>query len=619
MKWEDFVFSDVTRDYVSAVVPKLKEVVFVRLRLPLRHPVKKVLLWTITNGDGQWLDMHPVMKTKNFEYFQGELVMNQPEKHYRFVLFTPESVLYYNRAGMFQYPPTEDHDFVLLAQDDIPDWVGRRTFYHIFPDRFARGGYYKLTPYVYHGYEAMEMPWDQKPKPYEEAGCLDFYMGDLDGIRQRIPYLQELGVGAVYLNPIFQAPTTHRYDCVDYTRVDEKLGGNTALIRLVEALHEADIKIILDISINHTGKNHHWFQKALADPHSEERSFYYFDEKGNYLSWYNNPILPQLNYNSQRLRDLLYRLSDSVLQMYLRPPYNIDGWRFDVGNQTARRDGDQMGHEVFQEIRQALKAVKKDAYLLGEHWEDTLDYHKGNEWDGAMNYFACLRPLRSFAGEADHFLKPKLPHDFQWPKASGEAVARQIFQHYTRLPNSLTTTQFNLIDSHDIGRFHTQKDIFNKQWYRGMISLGFLLPGAFSIYYGDEILLDGDPTTIEGCRYPMQWDDRLWDKEVFSWYQRLAHWKKDSLALQEGSFRLLQTGKHHLVVARFTMQEAWVLAFSNGNEEEEIAADLSLLGVEEDARVFSVWDEAAFSLVKGVWRTKLPPMGNCLVRLALQP
>ncbi|URA09254.1 alpha amylase N-terminal ig-like domain-containing protein [Thermospira aquatica] len=619
MDWKELIFSDVTRDYVSSITPHIGDTVFIRIRLGKNHPVQKVLLWTLVNGDGHWLEMKPVQQTKHFEYYQGALRINEPYKQYRFVLITRDEIWYYTRSGIYDYPPTEDHDFVLLAQDDIPDWVSRGTFYHIFPDRFARSGHTSLKPYTYNGFQAREMPWEAKPLPYNEAGCLDFYMGDLDGIRQKIPYLKDLGVTALYLNPIFEAPSTHRYDCSDYTRVDEKLGGNTALIRLSEALHEADMKLMLDISINHTGKNHHWFQRAQADPTSEEREYYYFDKQGNYVSWYNIPILPQLNYCSQKLRDKMYRLTDSVLQMYLKPPYFIDGWRFDVGNQTARHDEDQMGHEVFQEIRQALKSVRRDIYLIGEHWEDNISYHLGNEWDGAMNYFASLRPLRFFAGETDHFLKPKLPPTFERKRGNARAIASQIIQHYSRLPNPLMHTQFNLLDSHDIVRFHNQKNLFNKSWYRGMLSIAFLLPGTFSIYYGDEILLDGDTSAIEGCRYPMQWDESRWDKEARSWYQKLAKWKKSTLALQEGSLRFFPVDENVVVMARFTMDEAWIGVLSNAEETREIVIDLTPLGVEENSPLESLWSGERYMLQGHVWRTVLPPWGHDLVKIKLIP
>ncbi len=619
MDWKKLVFSDVTRDYVSSTTPKVGETVFIRMRLGKNHPVKKVLLWTIVNGDGHWQEMKPVQQTRYFAYYESALRINEPYKQYRFVLITQDRIWYYTRSGIYDYAPTEDHDFVLLAQDDIPDWVCRGTFYHIFPDRFARGGNSPLKPYTYNGFQAREMPWGSKPLPYHEVGCLDFYMGDLDGIRQKIPYLKDLGVTAVYLNPIFEAPTTHRYDCSDYTRVDEKLGGNPALIRLSEALHEADMKLMLDISINHTGKNHHWFQRAQADPHAEEREYYYFDEQGNYAAWYNIPTLPQLNYRSQKLRDRIYRMADSVLQMYLKPPYFIDGWRFDVGNQTARRDEDQMGHEVFQQIRQALKSIRKDIYLIGEHWEDNISYHLGNEWDGAMNYFASLRPLRFFAGEIDHFLKPKLPLHFEGKRGSAMAIASQILQHYTRLPNPLVHTQFNLIDSHDILRFHNQTNLFRKDWYRGMLSVAFLLPGTFSIYYGDEILLDGDTSAIEGCRYPMQWDESHWDKDVLSWYQKLAHWKKSSLPLQEGSLCILHADDNVLVIARFTMEEAWIAALSNADETREISIDLAPLGAEENSTLGSLWSNEKHTLHGTRWKLTLPPWGHELVKAKLIP
>ncbi len=209
----------------------------------------------------------------------------------------------------------------------------------------------------------------------------------------------------------------HKYDCIDYFQVDPHFGGNEALENLTKKLHENGIKIILDVSINHTGIAHKWFNKdgtffpksvgAYNNKNSLEREYYDFDENNNYRAWVGVKTLPALNYESLKLREIMYNGKESFVRKWLSAPYSIDGYRFDVGDNTARNNYSQLHHVIWPQIRNVIKSINKEAYILAEDWSDCGEFLKGDEWDSSMNYFGFARPVREFVGEVDLFNKKK--------------------------------------------------------------------------------------------------------------------------------------------------------------------------------------------------------------------
>ena len=327
-------------------------------------------------------------------------------------------VYFYTQNGITTYVPDFTYDFVILADYVQPEWVKDAVFYQIFPERFCNGDESNDVQdgeYARDGHPTIKMKsWDDPALTYQEGFCLDFYGGDLQGITRKIPYLKELGVTALYLNPIFTAPSVHKYDCLDYFHVDPHFGGDEALAELSKALHENGMKLILDISINHTGIDHKWFNKdgiwfdksvgAYNNPDAPERAYYFFGDNNSYLPWLGVETLPTLNYTSDALREVIYRAEDSVLKKWLKPPYSIDGWRFDVANIMGRKDELQLSHELWPEIRQSIREVNPQAYILAEEWGDCGAYLQGSEWDAPMNYYGCGRVIRQFLGEPDLFM-----------------------------------------------------------------------------------------------------------------------------------------------------------------------------------------------------------------------
>ncbi|MBR1692158.1 MAG: hypothetical protein IJ711_05210 [Lachnospiraceae bacterium] len=313
-KWLESVYSDGSRQFVSNPEPSLGEEVTVWIRLYEDAPVRHVFVRSIPNGAEELYEAAKRKTAHGFAYYAASFRMREARMQYQFYLACDDVIYYYNQKEITTYIPDHTYDFVLLADYRQPAWVKSAVFYQIFPERFCSGDEkldVKDGEYEVDGHPVIHMKsWEEEPLPYSKGYCLDFFGGDLEGVKQKLPYLKELGVTAVYLNPIFEAPSIHKYDCIDYFHVDPHFGGDKALAELSEALHQNDMKLILDISINHTGTAHKWFNKdclyfdqsvgAYHNPDSEERSYYFFEKNSNvYKGWAGKEELPTLNYTSQ--------------------------------------------------------------------------------------------------------------------------------------------------------------------------------------------------------------------------------------------------------------------------------------------------------------------------------
>nr|MDA3832483.1 alpha amylase N-terminal ig-like domain-containing protein [Spirochaetales bacterium] len=403
--WRESVCSEVNRDFVSNPYPKRCQCINISMRTGKDAPVSDVWLRGMSDGVSFRIKMDRTSSGIRFQYYAVDVEVGRYTLAYRFEMkATSGEYVYYTSRGCQSVPPTEDADFVIIAAFSNPAWVPGAVFYQIFPDRFKNGNPeigIRDNEYLFDGASTQVLSWDEKPPEYDEGRCLDFYNGDLAGIEKAIPHLRDFHIDAVYLNPVFSARTNHRYDCTDYFHVDEHLGGNQALISLMEKLHSCGMHAILDVSINHTGREHPWFQSAEDNPDSDEAGYYYQLSDGSFACWWDVPTLPQLNYGSEKLRGKIWKDTHALVRKFVKPPYQIDGWRFDVAGEVGRRGDDQYCHEIWQEVRKAVKQEKPRAYILGEYWEDAIDYLMGDQWDGAMNYFSSGRPIRSWLGELD--------------------------------------------------------------------------------------------------------------------------------------------------------------------------------------------------------------------------
>jgi alpha-glucosidase len=619
MNWQQSLQFAVNAEHVSDPNPVVGDRVRLRLKVWKDAPLRAVDVRAVLSGHSARLPLQRTREAARFAWWEGELpIPHAGLIHWHFLCHTDTGPLFFTRGGVQTINPTEDRDWTLMPGFSGADWVRGAVFYQIFPDRFHAGdpgvgrapGVYRFddgTPRV--------MDWLAPPLGYAEGRCLDFYNGDLAGIARKLDYLDDLGVTALYLTPVFRARTTHRYDCIDYFHVDDALGGDHALAALTAAARARGMRVVLDVSLNHTGSDHPWLRQAQADPGSREAGFYYADGRGGHHGWCGVRTLPQLNYASAALRRIIWEGDDALVRHWLKPPWQIDGWRFDVGNMTGRRGPDQFGHAIWRGVRQAVKQQRPDAYIVGEHWEDAIAYQLGDEWDGAMNYFGCASPLRRWLGEQLRFEAngPDFPPKSREP-ATGHELAAMLRQTLDRLPSQHAALQLNLLGSHDIHRLHHSPG-FDWPRYRGAVMLQFLLPGAPSIWYGDEVGLAGHAQSVEGCRYPMEWRTERWDQRFCTLYRILARLKRDEPVLSDGAHGFLAVGERHLAFARHGRGKAFVAVLNGAAEPARIELPMAVLGLCEAAR--EVFDGRRFPVRDGTLALDLAPRESLLLTMTL--
>lgn len=556
------VFSSFSSCFVSPLFPAKGEDVEISIAFS-SHQERVLLKYYTDNGLIYQKEMSENGSLNGEILYSAKVPVSSDEFPftYFFVFFEGNKSYYYSKSGVTRSCPSRKERFKLIGSLNAPEWIASSTCYQIFPDRFSIGDRSVGAisgMYEFDGGVVTTPDFSAIPKSYEEARCLDFYNGDLKGIEDKVDYFKSLGIDCLYLNPITCSRTVHRFDSTDFFHVDEKLGGDEALISLINTMHENGIKVIVDISINHTSSDSPWLKEALADKDSIYNSFYMIGEDGKPRCWQGVPTLVQLDYRSKILRGRIYSDYDSALKKFLRPPFNQDGWRLDVAPELGRAGDIQLCQEVWRELRSELKGVKKDCYLVGEEWDDASDYMQGDMWDGTMNYFGSGRLIRSWLGERDRFLSSGWGHspeeEASW---SGYDLAEALKRGIDATPDQMAFFQMNLFDSHDTPRLHNNSAIYNKRRYFGGLIILYLLPGMPNIYYGDEIAISGTMGSVEGSRYPMDWNKDNWDMETYD-FHRLLGSIRDNDWLGYSSFDVQAIDDDAIAIKRISNNKAFV-------------------------------------------------------------
>lgn len=445
-----------------------------------------------------------------------------------------------------------------------PEWVHQAVFYQIFPDRFA------ASPEV-------EKPsnleaWNAPPTPHGFKG------GDLIGVVERLDYLQDLGIDAIYFTPIFQSASNHRYHTHDYYQVDPILGGNAALKRLLAEAHRRGIKVVLDGVFNHASRGFFQFNHIL-ECGSQSPYLDWFEVKDyplnayhgrpNYACWENLAALPEFNFNNPQVRRFILDVARYWVDQ------GIDGWRLDVPF-CIQDDA------FWQEFRHTVKSANPQAYITGEIPEDGTRWLRGDQFDGVMNYLLTYACWGFFGGEQlDYELVGHWYHHgpdyFVKDAATFAGRVSGLLAHY---PRPAVLAQLNLIDSHDTARFLSMVGGDAALLKLALVFL-FTYPGAPCIFYGDEIGLKGgkDP----GCRYAFPWDESGWDMGLRGFYQRLIRLRKEQAVLRTGSFEVLQADGQHLgYLRRFDGQNAVIVI---NRARQNLALEMPLAGKLPDGLV----------------------------------
>jgi alpha-glucosidase len=562
--WTNGLHHDGSSLYVSNPLPALDEHVTIWLRAPADAPIRAVFLRSFPNGENHLEAMQLAHKDEICAWWSADLPCIMPSNPYHFKILTEEGAYYYKANGVSRAQSPDFFDFKILANYQAPAWVYHSVFYQIFPDRFYNGDTDTDVPpsaWRRMGFTTQRREWGALPLPWAQAGNLDFYGGDLSGIAQKIDYLCDLGVNALYLTPIFTSHTNHRYDIMDFYHVDPHLGGDEALIELREALQRTGMRLVLDVTPNHCSFEHPWFRAAQADPNSPTADFFTFYKRPDqYEAWFGDKTLPKLNYNSARLRETMFEGQDSIFRHWLREPYHIDGWRLDVQNMVARQGSIQMGNKIGRHMRRAVKAENPEAYLMGENFHDASDHLKGNELDGIMNYQGFSTPLRRWLAGFDYRAEDEIPA-IDRTLLPAEALAQQWANYRAAIPWIIARQQFNQLGSHDTARILSVVD-----GDKALLKLGVILlmtyVGVPCIYYGDEIGMEGmrDPDN----RRCMPWDEGEWDTELWAFYQKMIRLRRSAPALIEGGYQTIHAVDGLLVYQRQSREQRIVVVGYRG-------------------------------------------------------
>lgn len=408
--------------------------------------------------------------------------------------------------------------------------------YHIFPDRFHRS-------------EVLgEMAERQLDTWGEEPGYWSLFGGNLPGISEKLDHLTELGASVLYLTPIFEAPSNHRYDCVDYASIDPLLGSKEDLHHLVQACHQRGIKVVLDIVLNHCGTGFWAFQDVLKHGAESRYRDWFIIHKFpvevtsvalDYRCWWNNGNMPEFNLDNPEVRAYLLQVCADWVREFA-----IDGWRLDVSA--------EMELDFLEELRLALQQVRPDIVLIGENWKNAAVFLDGSETvSGVTNYLYWWKSFVPFFVEGR----------FDVSLLAGSLIDIYYTYSHQKLLNS-----WNVLSSHDVPRFISmlpdRRDIYPA------VFLQTMLPGTPIVYYGEEIGMQGlqDPLN-RGC---MHWEFDAAERTLLGWYQDLLGAYRREPALQQGQLRILLTDdERNVLVFSRTLGQEQVICVVNFSEHEQ--------------------------------------------------
>lgn len=428
----------------------------------------------------------------------------------------------------FQWPNPDDYR-------SIDPEKQKMIYYQIFPDRFFRG----KESYAEHSLE----PWGSIPNR------LNYMGGTLEGIAAKLPYLSDLGINCIYLNPIFAARSNHKYDTQDYYKIDPGFGSEDDFRKLVDQAHERKIKVILDGVFNHSGIDWHPFQDVIKKGEDSTYFDWFFINKypididaSNYdcVGFY--PWMPKINLANRQAQDYFISVGK-----YWIEEFGIDGWRLDVADEVPTRFWERFAFE--------MRSVKPEVILLGETWIDAFRLISGNRLNSAMNYLfrdaviAWLAENRIDAKEFDKRLN-----------------------HLSMLyPFEILTQMYNLIDSHDTARFlFTAKGDVRKLKMAVAVQMTFV--GCPALYYGDELGMSGDNDPL--CRGCMVWDLEEQNQDLLDWYKRLISFRRQHDILAKGRFQSAFASENVIGFYRFYQDECSLVMINGGETSSKIPMEL---------------------------------------------
>ena len=618
------LYSDETEMFQTPCEPEPGDVVTVRFRTK-RNNVDAV--YYISGATREKMELR---ESKNgFDYYAIDIPVGEETILYYFEIQYGKLTCYYNKLGVSR-DLQEAYSFGIVPGFATPDWAKGAVMYQIFVDRFCNGDTsndVETDEYSYiHEHVVKVEDWYRAP---QNMDVRNFYGGDLQGVIDKLDYLQGLGVHVIYMNPIFVSPSNHKYDCQDYDYVDPHLGrivteqselltpgnqdntqagryisrvtdkrnleaSNQLFIHLVEEVHRRGMKIILDGVFNHCGSFNKWMDRdriyenqpgyekgAYVSQDSPYHSYFKFLNEHNwpynefYDGWWGHNTLPKLNYEASP--DLMADIM-RVARKWVSPPFNVDGWRLDVAADLGHSP--EFNHHFWKEFRRNVKEANPDALILAEHYGDARSWLQGDEWDSVMNYDAFMEPVSWFLTgmekHSDSYRQDLLGNSDSFC----DAMRYHMPSFY--MPSLLTA--MNELDNHDHSRFLTRtnhrvgrlensgtraaEDGIDKAVMREAVVIQMTWPGAPTLYYGDEAGLCGFTDPDNRRTYP--WGRE--DQEMLRFYREIIKVHNRYPALRTGSVKVLHQNHNLLVYGRFNEEEQIIIAVNN--RQEGISAEI---------------------------------------------
>ena len=473
---------------------------------------------------------------KLYNYYEIKLALKDVRFAYIFQIEENGKIYYYSEDGVttqycfeegfynfFQMPYINENDLLKTVQ-----WMKKIVFYQIFVDRFRQGDYRKNMEYI-------NMGWEDRPTPKSFAG------GDIPGIIEKLDYLKQLGIGGIYLTPVFRSISNHKYDIMDYLQVDPQFGTLQDLKDLVQQAHERGMRVVLDAVFNHCSENLQQFQDVLKKGSASPYYNWFLidgekpDQKsGNYECFASCTYMPKFNTANPEVQKFLLEITH-----YWMKEVDIDGWRLDVS--------DEVSHDFWRKFRRKVKGWKPDCVIIGENWHDAYPYLMGDQYDSIMNYSftkACL----------DYFAKGVF---------DAKQMAQKLNGNLMRNMEQVNEMMLNLLDSHDTHRFYTEVGCDTDKLVAA-VALEMVFMGAPCIYYGTEICMEGgyDPDS----RRCFNWEEGNWNRSVLQQIRELIalHGREE---IENGAIQI--TAENELLCVRRIYKEKELWLWINMTEEEK--------------------------------------------------
>ena len=633
------LFSDTTEDYLSPSEPNPYSQITIRFRSALNN-VDRVFMV----HDGLKLLMSKESKDEDFDYFCCETEIENEVFSYHFEVQVGRITCIYDSRGVAKEALPE-YAFRVIPGFKTPKWAKGAVMYQIYVDRFYNGDPTNdvlSSEYQYINDKTVHVEdWSKYPAV---MGVREFYGGDLQGVLDKMDYLQDLGIDVIYFNPLFVSPSNHKYDIQDYDYIDPHYGkivvddgevlpkgakdnihatkyqqrtgdlrnleaSNQLFAKLVDAMHQRGMKVILDGVFNHCGSFNKWMDReriyepqpdypkgAYVSAQSPYRSFFLFHNNqdsawpynGTYDGWWGHDTLPKLAYEeSPDLEDYIMRIG----KKWVSAPYNIDGWRLDVAADLGFSN--EYNHLFWKRFRKEVKSVNPDALILAEHYGDPQDWLQGDEWDSVMNYDAFMEPVTWFlTGMEKHSDERRTD---LWGNADNFIGAMRHFMASMLTPS--LQVAMNELSNHDHSRFLTRtnhkvgrvsqhgtkgaEEGVNLAVMREAVVMQMTWVGAPTVYYGDEVGLCGFTDPDNRRTYP--WGHE--DQELLAFHKEMIRIHKTEKPLRKGSIKLLAAGKNLLAYGRFEKDEQLVIIVNNSSILKEVTVPVWLTGMEMSGRM----------------------------------